>query len=186
MVLVTNTDGNLDLQPDDAVWLEALRDNERWLRRVLENRLHSPEEVDDVFQEIGVAISRRDRRPESPASYQSWLYRVAIRQVLQHRRKSGRYRNLQRRNQELTPTSHPSTADDPLITLMRTERQHSIRQAVNSLGELDREILMLKYVENWTYQQLADNLGVSKNTVEHRLVQAKRRLRKLLAQQAED
>ena len=169
----------------DSDWLEVLRENEAWLRKVLRNRLRNQEEVNDVFQEIGVAVSRRDVRPDEPHNAKSWLYRVAIRQVLQYRRKSGRYRNLLNRNQDLTPPSHFQVESDPLAMLMNAERDKAIHEALQSLSDLDREILMLKYVENWTYNQLAENLGVSKNTIEHRLVRSKKKLRQILAQQAD-
>jgi RNA polymerase sigma-70 factor (ECF subfamily) len=45
---------------------------------------------------------------------------------------------------------------------------------------LDREILMLKYTENWNYQQLAEHLGVTLHTVEYRLLRARKRLRQEL------
>ncbi|MEW4489370.1 sigma-70 family RNA polymerase sigma factor [Thalassoglobus sp. JC818] len=170
----------------DLFWIRLLEENENWIRGVLRNRLHSTEEVDDVFQEVSVAVSRRDLRPSDLTKARSWLYRVAIRQVLQYRRKSGRYRRLVENNQALTPRSNFAVEDDPLAFLVRTERAEVLRQALADLGELDREILHLKYVENWTYQDLSENLGVSKNTIEHRLVRSKKRLRSLLAQYSEE
>ena len=44
----------------------------------------------------------------------------------------------------------------------------------------DREILLLKYTEGWTYKQLAAHLGVKVKTVEHRLMKARRDLRRRL------
>jgi len=48
------------------------------------------------------------------------------------------------------------------------------------LEPLDREVLVLKYSENWSYADLANHLGVKINTVEYRLMKARKRLRTLL------
>jgi RNA polymerase sigma factor (sigma-70 family) len=53
------------------------------------------------------------------------------------------------------------------------------------LDELDRQVLMLKYVEGWTYRQLAEMLGVTEDTIEYRLLRARKRLKSLLQQQVE-
>lgn len=163
---------------DDSFWIDALKSNETWLRRVLRNRLRNADEEDDVFQEVSLAVTRPELRPENRDKVAAWLYRVAIRQVLQYRRKAGRYQKLLRQSRD---SSSPSRAGaDPSVLLMRTERDEQIRAALSEMNETDREILMLKYAENWTYQQLADKLGVTKNTIEHRLVRAKKRLRATL------
>lgn len=62
---------------------------------------------------------------------------------------------------------------DPLHWLLGNERQATVRaSALQTLPEIDRQILWLKHTENWTYEQLADRLGVSVRTIEYRLLQA--------------
>jgi RNA polymerase sigma-70 factor (ECF subfamily) len=83
------------------------------------------------------------------------------------------------------PQAAAQEGGDPLNWLLGRERQQSIRRAIDSLPELDRQILILKHTENWSYQQLADRLGVSLNTVEYRLLQARKRLRAELSRSTE-
>lgn len=75
-----------------------------------------------------------------------------------------------------------SDGQDALEWLVKTEQQTRVNQALQQLRPQEREILILKYTENWTYQQLADHLGASTNTIEYRLIRAKKQLRKLLCQ----
>ena len=60
-----------------------------------------------------------------------------------------------------------------------------LKQVRDKIDQLDRQILILKHTENWSYQQLADRLGVSLNTVEYRLLQARKRLRAELSRSTE-
>jgi len=168
------------MEPDD--WLAALKRNEPWLRRVLFNRVGDKDVVDDLMQEIGLAISRPDLRPQDPGKLGAWLYQVAVRQAYQYRRKMGRLR----RHVESTPVEARDISGDqeenPLHWLLGREHRQAVRQALQGLRDTDREILMLKYSENWTYQQLAARLGVTVHTIEHRLLKAKKQLRQLLRQ----
>lgn len=160
-------------------WLSALRQHEFWLRRVLLNRVGDRDAVDDLMQEVGLAASRADLRPQEEGKLSAWLYRVAIRQAYLYRRKMGRYRRL-----VTTAAGHvgsePDEIQDPLQWLLGREHQQAVRDVIERLNETDREILILKYAENWTYRQLAERLGVTVHTIEHRLLKAKHKLRKLL------
>ena len=52
-----------------------------------------------------------------------------------------------------------------------------VREAMLRLPKRDAEILLLKYEEDWSYQALADHLGISHSAVEARLHRARQRLR---------
>ena len=56
-----------------------------------------------------------------------------------------------------------------------------VRKALCELSPKDRELLLLKYTEDWTCRELAERLGVSVTTVETRLYRARGRLRNELA-----
>jgi len=163
-------------------WLAGLKQHEPWLRKVLFNRVGDNDVVDDLMQEIGVAISRPELRPDDINRLGAWLYRVAVKQSFLYRRKMGRYRKHFVASDDPIVTSTDVHQADPLNWLLGREHQQTVRHCLANLSETDRDILMLKYVENWTYQQLAERLGVTVHTVEHRLLKAKKRLRQLLQQ----
>ncbi len=159
-------------------WARLLAENDRWLRTVVAVRLGEPQAIDEVMQEVALAAIRQraplvDREKAAP-----WLYRLAVRQTLLYRRKHGRRRKLiervARRNQ---PREGDNRDPDPLAWLLAEERRHQVRQAVARLGRHDAEILMLKYIEQWSYRELADHLGISESAVEARLHRARQRLR---------
>lgn len=78
-------------------------------------------------------------------------------------------------------TRDREVAADPLDWLLASERRQMVRVAVERLAPLDAEVLLLKYTENWSYDEIAKHLGVSHGAVESRLHRARQRLREQLA-----
>ena len=148
-----------------------------WLRTVIRTRLGESQAVDDVLQDVSLAFVNGSP-PAETDQLAPWLYRVAVRQTLLHRRKSGRRRKLQRAVEQ--NGSADSSAETPTAQALHHEQTEAVREALADLGEVDQQLLQLKYTENWTYQQLAGHLGVSATTIEYRLLRARKRLRQQL------
>ncbi len=151
----------------------------RWLRTVVRARVGEPQAVDDLLQEVALAVAKQDAWPRDPAKVAPWLYRIAVRQCLLYRRRAGRQRRLVQRyaNRRAATVREP----DPLHWLLGRERDETLRRILQELPDRDREMLMLKHVEGWSYPQIAEQLGVSRHAVEYRLLKARRRLRTRLA-----
>ncbi len=157
-------------------WTAELEQHEPWLRRVLRGRIGNRHEVDDLMQEIALAVVRQRALPDDPVRVAPWLYRLAVRQTINFHRQQGRKSNAK-------PAAGLEVAGDghePLDWLLSDEQSKIMRLAIGELRVRDREILMLKYTENWSYKQLADHLGIKVKTVEYRLMKARNRLRSLI------
>jgi RNA polymerase sigma-70 factor (ECF subfamily) len=162
-------------------WPAALAQHDRWLRTVALARLHEPQAVDEVLQEVALAAVRQAAPIADASKVAPWLYRLALRQSLLYRRKCGRRRRLVDRYGERLRDGGRGELADPLGWLLAEERREQIRRALAVLAPRDAEILLLKYTENWNYHQIAAHLGVSHSAVEARLHRARRRLREELA-----
>ncbi len=161
---------------NDAFWRTLLAKNDRWLRASLYARLRDPDAVDEVMQNVAVAVLRNRDQLKDLEKAGPWIYRIAIRQTLLYRRSCGRDRALTQRYIERQGTE-PSHAGDAADWLLMMERNSMIRRALNELPARDAEVLMLKYGEGLSYQAIADRLGVSVSSVESRLHRSRRRLR---------
>ncbi len=155
-------------------WSALLVEHERWLRTVIYARLGSGEGVDEVLQEVALAAVRQRAPIADPTKVAPWLYRLAVIQSLLYRRTHGRRRKLIDRYVQRWPiVEHDSGVCDPLSWLLADERRQQVREAVKRLSTRDAEILLLKYTEDWNYNQLATRLGISHSAVETRLHRAR-------------
>lgn len=178
-LLAIRETGLREIASHEFNWEQILRENLSWLRRLLFVRLGEAEAVDECLQEVGMAAVRQASPIRDPAKVGSWLYQLAIRQALLYRRKMGRKRNLLKRYAARnSPSESDDGACDPLTWLLDRERATTVRAALGELKPEDRDILLLKYAENWSYAQIAEHLGVSHSAVEARLHRSRQRLRK--------
>ena len=158
-----------------AVYLE----HESWLRTVVRSRLHEPDAVEDVMQNIALAIVKHSEILNQVNRIPAWLYQIAVRQVLMYRRSSGRRRKMHDRV-AADPSARSEPPVSPLEGLLASETQGNIQKALGELPEIERQILMLKYAEGWSYKELASHLGVQEDTIEYRLLRARKNFRRLL------
>lgn len=169
-------------------WTSALEHHRPWLQKVLRCRVGDRHEVEDMFQEIALAVFRQSKSsqedgsnrepsvPQDPGKVAPWLYRLAVRQAVNFHRRTNR-KSQAKPSSELDPFS---SAPQPLDWMLAREQQLSLQTALDQIRPQDREILTLKYTENWSYQQMAEHLGVPVRTIEYRLLNARKQLRRQL------
>ncbi len=162
-------------------WPAELARHERWLRTVVAARLGQRSAVDEVLQEVSLAVLRQQAPLRDATKVSPWLYRTAVLQALLHRRKAARRQRLADRfGQRRRPLESNCRESDPLDWLIADERAKLVREGLGRLPPRDAEILLLKYTENWSYHELAEHLGISHSAVEARLHRARQRLRQAL------
>ena len=135
------------------------------LVRMLYRRTGDRDRAEDLAQETfarAVAAPPNNPRP--------WLFAVALNLV----REDGRRTVRQGRRLELLRTEDRPT-DGPDVDFERQERSASVHAALATLGERDREALLLK-AEGFNYEEIAATLGLSKGAVGTTLARARRRL----------
>ena len=170
----------------DAVsidWPAALDQHRHWLQTVVRARLQDSHAVDDVLQEVALAVLKQSQRPADETKIAPWLYRIALRKVINHRRTLGRQRRLLANYTNQGVDESTKEAEAPGAWLFRKEQSQTVSRALNHLNASDRELLLLKYTEGWGYRELAERLGVTVKTIEYRLLRARDALRQQLENQ---
>lgn len=152
----------------------------RWLRTVLIARSRDPTAVDDLLQDVLLAAAKADAEGRAIEELRPWLYRVAVRRALLHRRSLGRRRRHEARIAERDRAGETGESEDPLAWLVARERSELLRQALRELPAKEAELLLLKYTEDWNYEQIAAHLGLTVAAVDGRLHRARERLRSRL------
>ena len=171
-------------------WQAELAQHKSWLHKVLRSRVGDRHEVEDLFQEIALKVLRQSQpsqksdgtiklanTPNDPEKVAPWLYRLAVRQTVDFHRRINR-KSQARPDANLEPYSNDP---QPLDWMLAKEQTQNLQTAMEQLKPQHREVLALKYAENWSYKQIAKHLGVSVRTVEQRLFHARNTLRKNLA-----
>lgn len=152
-----------------------------WLERLVAARTCCRDAVDDVLQEVAVAVARSPQPPSRETEERPWLCAIAIRQCALFLRKSARRSRLLARAAELLPRHDTQRLeDDPIFWLMGREDAGLVTEAFARLAADDRQLLTWKYIDGLSYPQVAARLGVARHVAEYRVLVAKKRLRSLL------
>jgi RNA polymerase sigma-70 factor (ECF subfamily) len=163
-------------------WGAELARHDRWLRCVVLARLGERQGVDEVMQEVGLAAVRQKAPIHDATKVAPWLYRLAVTQSLLYRRGLGRKRKLVERYADRVRPTEADVGGDALDWLLSDERRKMVRTALKRLPPRDAEILLLKYVEDWNYHEIARRLDISHSAVETRLHRARAKLRAALVE----
>jgi RNA polymerase sigma-70 factor (ECF subfamily) len=162
-------------------WPAELARHGRWLRTVALARVGEGAAADDVLQEVSMTAIEKGRQLRDPSRIGGWLYRLVVVAALQYRRRQGRRKKLLDRYVGRQPsTDGAARGTDPLGWLLADEQKAMVRQSLAMLPPRDAEIMLLKYSEDWSYQQLAEHLGLSVSAVEARLHRARQKMRQAL------
>lgn len=179
---VSNAKGDYVDDAGKIDWNAALNDNERWLRSTIATQVGESAAVDEVFQDVALAATRQQAPIRDPRKIAAWLRRLATVYSLLYRRSLGRKKKLLRRYQERVPVADAAPADaDPLRWLLLEERRALVQKATALLSDEERRVLTLKYTEDRSYKEIADELGATVSAVQSKLHRARARLREKLA-----
>ena len=157
-----------------------IREHDSWVRSVIYGTTGRVDLVDDIAQQVWIQVWQRLDSLNDPGRLRPWLYRIARHAAIDagkaRRRLSTRTGSLG----QATEIKDERRSLSPLRTLIGGELQVTLAQAVESLPAIYREPFVLRHLEDWTYAQIGETLDMPVETVETRLVRARRLLREML------
>jgi len=181
--LTANLDAELPvvkaiLKRDRAAFEEFVRRQSKWVRGVIFGVLGDSERIDDVAQQVWTTVWQQMDTMRDPQRWRTWLYRLARNAAVDAGRETTRRRKLNKALEERTEVNGKKSAVDQSAADL--ERRVLVADAVRALPGLYREPFVLRHLEGWSYRQIADVLSMPVDTVETRLVRARRQLREML------
>jgi RNA polymerase sigma-70 factor (ECF subfamily) len=159
-------------QSGDASAFEALfRQYERLVFKNAYLITGTREEAEDVLQEVFVSVwrSRQTFDPDK-GKLTTWLHRITVNKCLERRRK----KKLAPVSLEGLDLSNTQLSDEVLVTKQEYER---LIAAMNSLDTKHRAVLVLRYFNDLSYEEIAQTVGIPLGTVKSRLNQGLKLLR---------
>jgi RNA polymerase sigma-70 factor (ECF subfamily) len=143
------------------------------LRYYLQKVFGRMDGAEDALQDVWFTVFRKVRNLADPGAFTTWLYRIAqsrAHNVLRRRRPS--FRSMEEAEQLTDPS-----AEDPDFSPEDGQRIHA---ALDELTLEHREVLVLRFLEDMAYEDIAAVTGCQIGTVKSRLWYAKRALRRVL------
>ncbi len=138
----------------------------------------NPSDALDASQETFGIVFRRIREFRFESRFSSWVYRIAVNASIDIRRRS-RSRRLAslESSQDPRKTMPRFELSDPSVEMpssaaSRRELEEEIQRAINRLSDKLRAIIVLRYNENLSYEEIAETLRISLGTVKSRLSRA--------------
>ena len=177
----------------DRAALERLMELHRnYLRKLVDMRMEQAlrRRVDpsDVVQETFAVVSQRIESflKNRPASFRIWLRSTAMEKLIDLRRRHLAKKRSIGREIHLSDASSLDLArgllgNRPSQILQRKELADQVREIIMRLGDTDREILLLRHVEELSNSEAAEVLSIEPDTARKRLGRAMIRLTTLLS-----
>jgi RNA polymerase sigma-70 factor (ECF subfamily) len=146
------------------------------------------EEARDLTQETFLRAFQNIDRFRGDADVRTWIYRIAINQA------RNRFRWWRRRRRDATVSLDQKQGEsgqsiigtlaepsqNPEQQTLAREREFALRSALQRLGQAYRETVILRDIEGFTYEEIAETLGINVGTVKSRLARGRQELRKKL------
>jgi len=137
--------------------------------------------AEDIAQEAFLAAYQGLRRLQDPTRFGAWLKEVACRTAANWLRRHGKRLNNETPLPFRRTISIEDARESPRGTLERGERYERVQMAIDSLPERYRLPVVLRYLQELTYDEIADFTGESRDELRGILQRAGRQLRDILA-----
>ena len=142
--------------------------------------LKRQEDVEDVAQQVFVKAYFSLKRFDQRAAFSTWLYKITVNECwdLLRKRKArplvyesdfSEDQSRQYTATEREATKGPDTGD-------RMAMRQQLETMLSQLDKRDRAMLILKEVEGFSVEEIADSMGLNANTVKVRLFRARKRI----------
>jgi len=153
--------------------VEQYRDN---VYRLAYRMCGNAYDADEAAQEAFVAAWRALPNFRGDAKFSTWLYRLTTNAAIDVMRREKRHKTVG--DGEMVDLA--DDADSPQETVERTEQQEAVQEALATLSEEYREVLLLRYMEELDYAEIAEVLQLPSGTVKSRINRAKAALKTAL------
>jgi RNA polymerase sigma-70 factor (ECF subfamily) len=132
---------------------------------------NSQEDFEDYYQEVCLQIWKSRDNFKGQSEWSTWIYRISLNVCL----------TLLKKNKKKQHTSSDYIPDVVIedSRVFTDESLNHLYSAIKQLSELDRGVIML-YLEEKSYQEIADIIGTNANNIGVRITRIKEKLKKIL------
>ena len=160
-------------QETEKQFEQHIKENELLIYKVCRIYAYTAADREDLFQEIIVQLWKSVPKFQGQSKFSTWVYRVALNTAISDFRKK-------KRSVPVSSTEGASIeiGQEPGNDIEKHEQADALYAAISQLTEIDKAIVML-YLENKSYEEMEDILGISQGTLRVKMTRIKEKLRQL-------
>lgn len=143
------------------------------------------QDAEDICQDVFLKIYRGIRRLDDPAMFGPWAYRIATNacyDALAKRKRQPAMMSLEPYDQEADdePRYAQGETADPQDVALQREMRRCLEQTLAQIDLTGREVLVLRDIEDRSYQEIADALAIGLSAVKMRIHRARLAFQQML------
>ena len=163
------------LEGDRGALLELVRAYEKMVYSVVYRMLGDPEDAKDAAQETFLKVFESLPYFRGESKLSTWIYRIALNECTARSK-----RRAVQMQEGMAIGDIPDSRPSALEAIEKEERDRLVRSAIAQLPEKYRAVIVLRYFEELSYEEMAEVLLLPVGTVKARLFRAREMLRKKL------
>lgn len=139
------------------------------------NLCGNEDDAKDIAQEAFIKAFKQLRQFKGNAQFSTWMHRITINQTYDHLRRQSGYRHV-----AISDNDIQTTPDDS-----NSEPDDQMQNALNHLSFKQRQVVVLKYYHNYSYEEISELMACTQSTVRNHMLRAMKQLRHILTRSNE-
>ncbi len=157
------------LAGDQSAWEQIVRQNWRKVFNVAYKFVGKHDEAEDLTQDIFLKIFKALGTFDRRANFQTWIISISRNLCIDHYRSVRKERQTMARDVEMADLQPASTERGPYAAAEHQDLRAMLRQALEALPPTLRTAVVLRDLQELSYQEIADKLGLPEGTVKSRI-----------------
>ncbi len=158
---------------DESAFSELVKRHKEKIRNIIYLTLSNTDAIDDITQEVFITVFRNLKSFRFESQFTTWLYRITINKCKDHLRKT-----------KIRKIFLPLKDDEEYNVLGSINENTDIKQivlnAITSLPDKLRIPIVLKDLEGFSYQEIADTMNCEIGTIKSRIFRGRETLKNIL------
>lgn len=163
---------------DEVAFEQLVKEHQNLVYNAALRLCGNREDAMDISQETFIKAWRALGKFRFECSFSTWIYRIAVNTAKDYMKKE----NSMPHGVEISEIGDVSTDDSPDEATIKNDRVNALKSAMDKLSLEHKEIIALRDIEGYSYEEIASMLSLEGGTVKSRINRARSALRKLLCE----
>lgn len=160
----------MEAQKNEANFIKLIKENQRIIHKICYIFCKNQTDQKDLYQEIIIQVWKYFDSFKGRSKFSTWLYKVALNTAVTHTKKK-KILSIDKDVSQIYDLYEETSDSDENIKLLQ--------KAISCLNKIEKAIILL-WLEERSYEQIAETLGISEKNVSVKLVRIKKKLKRII------